>query len=76
MNKMRKASVAATTRGNERSKNICTNVYISRLHYITILLAATTVIAAWNITDIWSGIVALLCAMATVGLFYISIGEE
>lgn len=73
MNKTRKAPDAVTSKG---SRKATISQSLSHSYYITILMGMTTVIAGWNITGIWSGIVALLCAMVTVGLFYESIGEE
>lgn len=69
MRKIRKASDVGASRGvNERSKNVYQNDCSTHLHYITALSAATTIIASWHITDIWSGIVALLCGGISVAL--------
>lgn len=69
MRKIRKASDVGASRGvNERSKNVYQNDCSTHLHYITWLSAATTIIASWHITDIWSGIVALLCGGISVAL--------
>lgn len=38
------------------------------LDYITFLMGVTTIIAGWHITDVWSGIVTILCGLATVAL--------
>lgn len=73
MNKTRKAPDVGASKG---SRKATISQSFSHSYYITILMGMTTVIAGWNITGVWSGIVALLCAMATVGLFYESIGEE
>lgn len=69
MRKIRKAPDVGASRGvNERSKNVYQNDCSTHLHYITALSAATTIIASWHITDIWSGIVALLCGGISVAL--------
>lgn len=75
MNETRKAPDAATSRGvNERSKNVYPNDCSTHLHYITALSAATTIIASWHITDLWSGIVALLCWGISILLINSEIG--
>lgn len=75
MRKIRKASDVGASRGvNERSKNVYQNDCSTHLHYITWLSAATTIIASWHITDIWSGIVALLCSMVTIWMVYDYVG--
>jgi hypothetical protein len=76
MRKIRKASDVGASRGvNERSKNVYQNDCSTHLHYITWLSAATTIIASWHITDIWSGIVALLCGGLSVTLINIIFGD-
>jgi hypothetical protein len=76
MRKIRKASDVGASRGvNERSKNVYQNDCSTHLHYITWLSAATTIIASWHITDIWSGIVALLCGGISVALINIIFGN-
>lgn len=39
------------------------------LYYITYLMAVATVISGWHIVDVWSGIVCLICFMATLALY-------
>ena len=73
MNETRKAPDAATSQG---SRKATISQSLSHFYYITILMGVTTVIAGWNITGIWSGVVALLCAMVTIGMFYEVIEEE
>ena len=76
MRKIRKAPDVGASRGvNERSKNVYQNDCSTHLHYITALSAATTIIASWHITDIWSGIVALLCGGISVALINNIFGE-
>jgi hypothetical protein len=76
MRKIRKASDVGASRGvSERSKNVYQNDCSTHLHYITWLSAATTIIASWHITDIWSGIVALLCGGLSVALINIIFGD-
>lgn len=75
MRKIRKASDVGASRGvNERSKNVYQNDCSTHLHYITALSAATTIIASWHITDLWSGIVALLCGGISILLINSEIG--
>ena len=33
---------------------------------LTCLMMITTIIAGWNITSVWSGIVTLICGMVTL----------
>lgn len=48
---------------------------ISRTTYsITLLMCVTTLIAGWHIRDLWSGIVALLCGLITIGMVWEVIG--
>ena len=35
---------------------------------MTVLMAVTTIISAWHITDIWSGVVTILCISVTIWL--------
>lgn len=39
-----------------------------KMFWMTVLMAVTTLIAEWHITDIWSGAVTLLCALVTIWL--------
>lgn len=39
------------------------------LYSITALMAVATVISGWHIVDVWSGIVCLICFMATLALY-------
>ena len=71
MNETRKAPDAATSQG---SRKATISQSLSHSYYITILMGITTVIAGWNITGIWSGVVALLCAMVTIWMVYDYVG--
>lgn len=71
-NKRKRTASVAAEYGSE-VKNI-RNIYIPHLHYITWLSAATTIIASWHITDIWSGIVALLCGGISILLINSEMG--
>lgn len=37
-------------------------------------MCVTTLIAGWHIRDLWSGIVALLCGLITIGMVWEVIG--
>lgn len=36
------------------------------MYCITILMAIATVISGWHITDVWTGVVTMICAVVTV----------
>lgn len=75
MRKIRKAPDVGASRGVMKGVKMSTrNDCSTHLHYITALSAATTIIASWHITDIWSGIVALLCGGISILLINSEMG--
>jgi len=52
------APVAGTTKSSKCE--------INTLYCITWLMVVATIIAGWNIKDIWSGVVAGICGVVTV----------
>ena len=65
MSKNERASVAGTTKGSISTES---PVRCPHWHFITGLMLITTLIAEQCITGFWSGIVALLCAITTIGM--------
>ena len=65
MSKNERASVAGTTKGSISTES---PVRCPHWHFSTILMLITTLIAEQCITGFWSGIVALLCAITTIGM--------
>lgn len=63
MSKNERASVAATTKGSNITES---PVRCPHWHFITGMMAITTLIAEQCITGFWSGMVALMCAISTV----------
>lgn len=55
-------------------KNAVMSKINSCSYYITILMAITTVISAWNIMNLWSGMVTALCAVITIWQIYELVG--
>lgn len=55
-------------------KNAVMSKINSFLYYITILMAITTVISAWNIMNLWNGMVTALCAVITIWQIYEIVG--
>ena len=69
MNKRKEPQKIAASKGSRSDiKSLGFN------YYITILMTVTTIIASWHITDIWSGIVALLCGGISILLINSEIG--
>ena len=56
------APAAGTAQGTKRG--ITTTP--SHSYYITWLMVVATLLAGWNIEDIWSGVVAGICGVVTV----------
>lgn len=71
MSKNERASVAATTKGSNITES---PVRCPHWHFITGIMTITTLIAEQCITGFWSGMVALLCALITIGMMFESIG--
>ena len=65
MSKNERASVAGTTKGSISTES---PVRCPHWHFSTTLMVITTLIAEQCITGFWSGIVALLCAITTIGM--------
>ena len=65
MSKNERASVVAATKG---SKSTESPVRCPHWHFSTTLMLITTLIAEQCIIGFWSGIVALLCAITTIGM--------
>lgn len=65
MSKNERASVVAATKGSNITES---PVRCPHWHFITGLMTITTLIAEQCITGFWSGIVALLCAITTIGM--------
>ena len=59
MSKKRRASDAVTSRDSKKNNTG---------YYITLLMLTTTIIAGWHITDVWSGVICLLCGLITIAL--------
>ena len=71
MSKNERASVAGTTKGSISTES---PVRCPHWHFITGMMTITTLIAEQCITGFWSGMVALLCALITIGMMFESIG--
>ena len=65
MSKNERASVAGTTKGSISTES---PVRCPHWHFITGMMAITTLIAEQCITGFWSGMVALMCAITTLGM--------
>lgn len=65
MSKNERASLSAISKGSHETENPARS---SHWHFITGLMTITTLIAEQCITGFWSGIVALLCAITTIGM--------
>ena len=65
MSKNKRASVVAATKGSISTES---PVRCPHWHFITGMMVITTLIAEQCITGFWSGIVALLCAITTIGM--------
>lgn len=61
MKNRKRASDVGTSQDSKNKDNT--------LHLITYLMAVATVISGWHIVDVWSGIVCLICFMATLALY-------
>lgn len=65
MGRREKASdVGASKAGGK--KDIEISLKLRHAEYITWILTLTTIIAGWNISDIWSGIVTTLLGIMTI----------
>ena len=71
MSKNERASVVAATKGSNITES---PVRCPHWHFITGIMTITTLIAEQCITGFWSGMVALLCALITIGMMFESIG--
>lgn len=71
MNEMRKAPDAVTPKGSKKSEEC---PITGHNYYITLVMAVTTALACWRITDVWSGVIALLCTMITIWMVYETVG--
>lgn len=56
----KRAPVAGTTKSP--------NEYINSLYFITWLMVIATLISGWNIKDVWSGVVTVICGVVTMAL--------
>lgn len=72
MKEIKKTSDALSS--EVQRKNVLPPKGFRHMYYITALLAITTVIAGTHITDIWSGIISMMCAVATIWSMNISVG--
>ena len=69
---------------NEKTSHAGTNEVKSKEHFrksdhlycITFILALTTIIAGWHITDIWDAVITALCGSVTMWLSFGIIGES
>ena len=71
MNEMRKAPDVVTSKGSKKSEEC---PITGHNYYITLVMAVTTALACWRITDVWSGVIALLCTMITIWMVYETVG--
>ena len=71
MSKNERASVAGTTKGSISTES---PVRCPHWHFITGMMTITTLIAEQCITGFWSGMVALMCALITLGMLMDGIG--
>ena len=71
MIEIKEAPDAVTSKGSKKSEDC---PITGHSYYITILMARTTALACWRITDVWNGVVALLCTMITIWMVYEKVG--
>lgn len=71
MSKNERASVVAATKGSKITES---PVRCPHWHFITGMMAITTLIAEQCITGFWSGMVALMCAIITILMIMDGIG--
>lgn len=71
MSKTKRAPIAATIKGSKVTES---PVRCPHWHFITGLMLVTTLIAEWNIKDVWSGIVALMCGLITIAMVMERVG--
>ena len=70
-----KNAPAAGTTGAKDNRNYG-QVNCGHLYFTTWLMAFTTIIAGWHITDVWTGIVTALCGLVTIVLVNEIIGGQ
>lgn len=71
MSEIKKASEGGASEANKRSI-----LSLRQAEYITLLLVITTLISAWHISDLWSGIVTGLLGIITIILSFMVGGAE
>jgi hypothetical protein len=72
MRNIEKAPAVGATGASKKD----TKMSKTTIHFITVMMALATVIAGWNIVDVWSGVVTALCGLSTLGLFWSIYGIE
>lgn len=71
MSEIKKASEGESSKADKRSI-----LSLRQAEYITLLLVITTLISAWHISDLWSGIVTGLLGIITIILSFMVGGAE
>ena len=71
MIEIKEAPDAVTSKGSKKSEEC---PITGHNYYITLVMAVTTALACWRITDVWSGVIALLCTMITIWMVYDYVG--
>lgn len=71
MKNEKRAPLVAASKGSHETES---PVRCPHWHFITGMMTITTLIAEQCITGFWSGMVALLCALITIGMMFESIG--
>ena len=66
MNDIKKASEGGVSEANKRGLTLS----LRQAEYITFLLVITTLISAWHISDLWSGIVTGLLGCITIAFSF------
>lgn len=71
MSEIKKALEGGASKADKRSI-----LSLRQAEYITLLLVITTLISAWHISDLWSGIVTGLLGIITIILSFMVGGAE
>lgn len=71
MSEIKKASEGGASKADKKSI-----LSLRQAEYITLLLVITTLISAWHISDLWSGIVTGLLGIITIILSFMVGGAK